>query len=1224
VVSSIAPLSPLTVEFTGADLTANGTPMTGSYSIAAPGGTWDSGDNGTYTITLQDASVADTLGNVTSETVLGTFTVNISNLTPGMLVVTPAGDLSASGNVGGPFSPASLQYTLNNTGQTSLNWTAGKTAAWVGLSATSGTLAAGASTTVTVSFAAAANSLVAGSYNDTVSFSNTTNNNGNTTRGVSLTVVGAGVLAVTPAGGLSSSGTYGGPFSPASLQYTLNNTGGASINWTASKTAAWVGLSTASGTLAAGASTTVTVSINSTANTLNKANYSDIVSFSNTTNSNGNTTRGVALTVNAIPVTVTLGNLNQTYNGSPKPVTVTTNPTPVTYSVTYAGSPTVPTNANTYAVVATVTQANYSGSASGSLVIAKASQTITFDALASVNDEAASFALGATASSGLTVSYASSNTSVATVSGNMVALVGAGNTTITASQAGGTNYNAATDVPQTLTVTRANPLADPGGSYKVLLNQSLSLNGSASLPSGVATITAYDWDLNNDGTFGDVTGATPAAISYAVLTTTWGMVQGANTIQLRVTDSAAKTSTVSTTVNLALGLTWDANGTGAGQTNGGGVWLGANQWWDGSANTTWVSGSNADFGGPSTNGGAVTLASPTSVGSITFNTFTSTYTLGTAGQALTVSGDITNNSASGAATIISPLTLGAAQTWKNDSSGLLKASGGLDNGGNLLTFDGAGNFDFSGTANLITGAGGITMNGAGRLVLGAGGTIPAHNYSGTTTINNGVVMISSGNMGSGNLTLNGGVIETYWSTNFTRALGGSAGQMQLTGGASGFSMNGSSGASVIINNDAAFEVVWGSTFFKPSTLVLQASSAQNSSALNFQNKIDLNGATRTIYSSITTGSGAGSATISGVIRNSAGTAGITKTGTGLLILSATNTYNGNTTVSQGTLRLNAINANNEASTVTIASGATLDLSFTGTDTVGKLFIGATEQPAGVYKAVGSAATGTELAQITGTGTLTVTGPGDTTPPTLASSGIVDNKGGAPIAVSTLVTYTVTFSEDMNATTVTAAAFGNAGSSTISIGTITETSPTSGVFTVLVTPTSAGSLQLKVNAGAVLKDAAGNNLNTTTAIADNTTITVQSAYTSWAGGSGFNTDSNSDGIANGIAWVVGASDTSANAASLLPTSDSTADVNYLTYTYRRIDAANLDPNTTITVEYGSNLSGWSPATNDGTDTIITTTDDFYGAGIDKVEVKINKSLAQNGKLFSRLKVLQSSP
>lgn len=100
-------------------------------------------------------------------------------------------------------------------------------------------------------------------------------------------------------------------------------------------------------------------------------------------------------------------------------------------------------------------------------------------------------------------------------------------------------------------------------------------------------------------------------------------------------------------------------------------------------------------------------------------------------------------------------------------------------------------------------------------------------------------------------------------------------------------------------------------------------------------------------------------------------------------LAGTNTYSGNTTVNAGTLTLSnapdPLNANaaNDASTVTIAStGATLDLTFTGTDKVDKLVIGSTQKANGVYGKVGSALPVIGISQITGDGTLTV---GDGTP-----------------------------------------------------------------------------------------------------------------------------------------------------------------------------------------------------------------------------------------------------
>ncbi|MCX6309112.1 MAG: T9SS type A sorting domain-containing protein, partial [Bacteroidia bacterium] len=62
-------------------------------------------------------------------------------------------------------------------------------------------------------------------------------------------------------------------------------------------------------------------------------------------------------------------------------------------------------------------------------------------------------ALSATVSSGLPITYTSSNTSVATISGSTVTIVGVGTTTITASQPGNVKYNAATSKEQVLTVS---------------------------------------------------------------------------------------------------------------------------------------------------------------------------------------------------------------------------------------------------------------------------------------------------------------------------------------------------------------------------------------------------------------------------------------------------------------------------------------------------------------------------------------------------------------------------------------------------------------------------------------------------------------------------------------------------------------------------------------------------------------------------------------------------
>jgi hypothetical protein len=80
----------------------------------------------------------------------------------------------------------------------------------------------------------------------------------------------------------------------------------------------------------------------------------------------------------------------------------------------------------------------------------KASQTITFGGLPDRTVGDPDFTVGATASSGLTVSFAASGQ--CTVSGTTVHLTGAGSCTITASQGGDSNYAAAPDVPRTFQI----------------------------------------------------------------------------------------------------------------------------------------------------------------------------------------------------------------------------------------------------------------------------------------------------------------------------------------------------------------------------------------------------------------------------------------------------------------------------------------------------------------------------------------------------------------------------------------------------------------------------------------------------------------------------------------------------------------------------------------------------------------------------------------------------
>jgi hypothetical protein len=77
------------------------------------------------------------------------------------------------------------------------------------------------------------------------------------------------------------------------------------------------------------------------------------------------------------PATVTLGNLEQTYDKTEKSVSATTSPVGLSTSVTYDGLATLPVNAGTHIVVATITDPNYTGSTTENLVIDPASLTVT-------------------------------------------------------------------------------------------------------------------------------------------------------------------------------------------------------------------------------------------------------------------------------------------------------------------------------------------------------------------------------------------------------------------------------------------------------------------------------------------------------------------------------------------------------------------------------------------------------------------------------------------------------------------------------------------------------------------------------------------------------------------------------------------------------------------------------------------------------------------------------
>ncbi|MGD0059158.1 MAG: alkaline phosphatase family protein [Verrucomicrobiia bacterium] len=267
-------------------------------SPLAKGGGYSNSVYYTHSSTLLTMQEIFNVGPLLGDAVNATDLSDLFAFGPAALSVTPALGLNSSGQIGGPFSPGSQTYVMQNTGGAPLSWIATNSSSWLTLSATNGILAAAASTNITASFNATANSLAMGSYSDTVSFVNLTDGSGTTTRFVSLSVSNpAAQLSVSPSSGLVSAGPPGGPFSPITQTYTLTNVGNALMNWTANKSTTWLTLSATSGSLGVGASTSVTASINANANSLSAGTYSDTIGFTNTSSGAGNTTRAVSLTV---------------------------------------------------------------------------------------------------------------------------------------------------------------------------------------------------------------------------------------------------------------------------------------------------------------------------------------------------------------------------------------------------------------------------------------------------------------------------------------------------------------------------------------------------------------------------------------------------------------------------------------------------------------------------------------------------------------------------------------------------------------------------------------------------------------------------------------------------------------------------------------------------------------------------------------------------------------
>jgi autotransporter-associated beta strand protein len=325
--------------------------------------------------------------------------------------------------------------------------------------------------------------------------------------------------------------------------------------------------------------------------------------------------------------------------------------------------------------------------------------------------------------------------------------------------------------------------------------------------------------------------------------------------------------------------------------------------------------------------------------------------------------------------------------------------------GNLIFDGGVTSYNFGKTvavSNAVTtwnfdlpsGAGGTTKTGGGTLVLAG-----ANANTGGNSVNEGTLTLANSSaLGTGTLTMNGGNLDCTvvnltninnnaqsWNSDFiflgSQNLNIGSGDVTMAqnvtvtvnaniltiGGAigdggSGYSLTLAGAGTLALDGANTYA---GNTVIEGGTLLIADSGTLGGGS--YAGQITDNGIVN--YASST------AQTLSGVI---SGTGALIQSGSGWLTLSGINTYTGNTTVKTGTLELvNPVLYTNSA--VAIASGAALQLDFSGINRVGSLVLNGVSQPSGIYGA------STPGGYIAGAGALQVVSSGPPGPAHLTNS-----------------------------------------------------------------------------------------------------------------------------------------------------------------------------------------------------------------------------------------------
>jgi autotransporter-associated beta strand protein len=521
-------------------------------------------------------------------------------------------------------------------------------------------------------------------------------------------------------------------------------------------------------------------------------------------------------------------------------------------------------------------------------------------------------------------------------------------------------------------------------------------NGALTVGDGVA-ITSQ-----NGSFFG--TGSDAPALTLAAADT-----RGGGVLQLGDGTNVMRSATVH---SLAGGGSISASNTSTGTSTG---------------TVTVTNGNGAEFSGNISQGGTGIIAfTKSGVGTQTLsgtNSYTGKTTISTSGSVLKFGKQVSlynNTPASWTDTNIqvdsgTTLALAIGGTGEFTSSDIATltalgtASGGFKTGSRLGldTTNAGGSFTYGNVlANPNAGANtlGLRKLGTGTLVLNQINT-----YSGGTVVEGGTLkIVQPGGIHVGSLVLNPGTaFEADFSAlvaagQFTNTTTGSgtisatppnASQLSFTSGTlSGFAgtinvkpspansgrvdfngligtgstLNIDSGATARLVNSGTYSGVTvnvsGTGGSGPGALRMEDGTLASSCAVNLLSNASIGGFTIT-------------STIDAVIADGGNGHSLTKSGDSTLVLTAANTYTGNTNVNGGTLRISKPYLA-DSSAITIGSTAILGLDFDETngqvsDTVSTLTIGTTQKAAGTYGATGSGAANIDDDHFSGVGTLTV-------------------------------------------------------------------------------------------------------------------------------------------------------------------------------------------------------------------------------------------------------------